>query len=174
MNILRYTTIAASLAVPMAVGAHDYSYVEGGYVSVDRGRDEDGGLRIAGSVPFTAAANGFAEFSDTGDFQQLSIGGQWHTQIATHLDFTAGASLEYVDSGPADDTGLGLRAGLRWLSPNGRFEVNPEIRSVEVFDDRATSLHVAGLAALSPTISAIAAVQGGDDGRVELGLRAYF
>lgn len=174
MNTMRIAKAVACIALPFTASAHNYSYVEGGYIDLDRGRNDDSGLRIAGSLPITSAVNTFGEFFDTGDIQQIGAGLQWHTLIANRLEFTAGASIENVDVGPEDDTGLGLRAGLRWLSPNQKFEVNPEIRSLEVFNDRSTSLRVAGLAAFNPNFSAVAAIQGGDDDRFELGLRAYF
>lgn len=174
MKIFPVASIVALTTLSLPVTAHDYSFAEAGYVSVDRGRSDDSGLRVAGSLPVTASVNAFAEFLDTGSFSQAEIGAQWHQRIAQRLDLTASLSIANVDTGPDDDSGIGLRAGLRWQSPNGQFEVNPEIRSLAVFDDRVTTLRLSGLAALSPDFHAVGTLQGGDDDRIELGLRAGF
>ncbi len=174
MKTLSLAGMAAGTTLAFASAAHDYSFAEGGYVSVDRGRDDDSGLRLAGSLPINAQFNAFAEFLDTGSYSQAEVGAQWHRPIAPRLDVTAGLSIANVDVDSTDDSGIGLRAGLRWLSPNRQFEINPEIRSLEVFDDRVTALRLSGLVALSPGFHALATVQGGDDDRLELGLRAGF
>mgnify|MGYP000406567446 CR=1 FL=1 len=166
-----FKALLAAALLPLTAAAHDYSTIEGGYVSVDRGRDDDAGFRFGFSAPLAPTFNLFGEYVDTGDFEQLSFGGQVHTPMANRLDFTAGVSVEHVDLGRVDDTGLGLRAGLRWLSPSRQFEVNPELRFVDVFDDESTSLRVAALATLNPAWALQGAVQGGDDDRFELGLR---
>jgi hypothetical protein len=40
---------AASALAFSAQAAPDYSFLEGGYVSIDRGRNDDSGLRFGGS-----------------------------------------------------------------------------------------------------------------------------
>lgn len=161
-------------ALPLAALAHDYSFIEGGYVSIDNGADDQGGIRIGGWVPVASQFNLIAEYADADDFSQLTLGGQFHAPLAPRLDWTAGATLENVEVGRADDSGIGLRGGLRWQSVSGQFEVNPEIRFVDVFEDESTSLRVAGLAAINSQVWMQAAIQTGDDDRMELGIRHGF
>lgn len=163
--------LIAGISVPLAAGAHDYSYIEGGYVRIERSRADDGGIRIAGMAPLAPQLSLFGEYADTGDFDQLSVGGLFHMPLENRLDLVAGVSLEAVDVGANDDTGIGLRAGLRWLSPSRLFEFNPEIRYVDAFDDGVASLRVAGLANIATALNLQAALQLGDDDRLELGLR---
>lgn len=161
-------------ALPLAALAHDYSFIEGGYVSIDNGAEDEGGIRIGGWIPLAPQFNLIAEYADADEFNQLSFGGQFHAPLSPQLDWTAGATMESIEVGRADDTGLGLRGGLRWQSTSGQFEVNPEIRFVDVFEDESTSLRVAGLAAINAQLWLQGAVQTGDDDRMELGIRHGF
>lgn len=164
---------AALLLLPLSAVAHNYTYVEGGFLNRDYGNNDDSGFRIAGSG---SIANNFAligEYSDVGDLDQLSAGGLFHTALTNDVDLNLGATFEHVDAGPVDDSGYGLRAGLRWgLMP--RLEMSPEIRYTDVFGSKDTSARLSGLFAFTPQLDLQAALQGGDDDRVEVGLRYNF
>lgn len=154
--------------------AFDYSYLEGGFVNRDSGRDDDAGARVAGSYAVLPQLAAIGEYVDTGDFEQLSAGVVFHAPIITALDFVGGATLEAVDGGNDDDTGLGLRAGVRWDLLPGVIEINPELRYVGAFEDDQTSLRVAGIGQIAPRFAVQAALQAGDDDRIELGMRYNF
>lgn len=160
--------------LPLAAAAHNYTYLEGGFLHRDFGDEDDSGFRIAGSADVAPPFALFGEYGDTGPLEQFSAGGLFHMPINNALDFTAGASVEHADAGPVDDTGYGLRAGLRWQFAGTRLEVDPELRYVDVFGDDGTSLRVAGLFAVAQNVDLQGAVQGGDDDRFELGLRYNF
>lgn len=161
-------------ALAPAAQAFDYNYLEGGFVSRDNGREDDGGFRIAGSAAVLPQLAAIGEYVDTGDLEQLSAGVVFHTPIIQALDFVGGATLEAVDAGNDDDTGLGLRAGVRWDLLPGVIEINPELRYVGAFEEDQTSLRVAGVGRIAPHFAVQAALQGGDDDRLELGMRYNF
>lgn len=171
---LRHGLTAAALLLPTAALAHDYTYIEGGYLDRDNGFGDDSGLRIAGSADVAPAFNLFGEYADTGDVEQLTAGGQFHTPLSSATDVFAGASLESIDVGPVDDTGYGLRAGLRWWAIPNQFELIPEVRHTDIFDEGATSLRLGGLVRIARSLDVQAAIQGGDDDRFEAGLRYGF
>ncbi len=173
---IRKTITAALLstvALPGAALAHSYTYIEGGFLDRDNGVTDDSGIRIAGSGQIARQFALIGEYADTGRYEQFSFGGQFFGPIDRDLDWTAGATLESVDIGPRDDTGFGLRAGLRWRFAKA-FEMHPEIRHVDVFDRRDTSLRVAGLFHFDRNLAIQAALQGGDDDRFEAGIRYSF
>lgn len=160
------------LSVPAL--SHNYTFLDGAVMSRDDGREDDAGLRIAGTgdlVPHLAA---IGQVVSTGEFDQLSAGAMFHTPISTAMDVTLGGTLEFVDDGRRDDTGLGARAGVRWQAIPARFELNPEILHVNVFDDIQSSLRVAGLYYLDRRLDLHGALQGGDEDRFEMGLRYNF
>lgn len=162
--------MAAGLALPAA--AADYRYLDGGVV--DR-EGSDTGLRMAGSGDVTPPLAVFGEVVDAGQYEQLSAGLMFHTPFGRGVDFNAGASLEAVDTGSQDDTGLGARAGIRWLVPEARgLELSPEIRHVMVFNDVITSLRASALFPVTQQFQMLGALQSGDDDRVELGMRYNF
>lgn len=163
--------LTAGLLLPAVAMAHNYTFIEGGYLDRDDGFRDDSGLRIAGSGDIAPTFNLFGEYADTGDVEQLSFGGQFHTPLNPVADFFAGASLENVDVGPTDDTGFGLRSGLRVWVLDQRAELIPEVRYVDVFDDGLTAFRLGGLLRLTGALDAQAAIQGGDDDRFEAGLR---
>lgn len=164
----------AALLLPMAASAHNYTFVEGGYVSRDTGAEDDAGVRIAGSAPIAPNLAIIGEYADTGPFEQLSAGVEFHTPMNPILDLTLGATLESIEAGRADETGLGLRGGLRWQVANTPLELNPGIRYVDVFDESSTSLRMGALFAMTRELDLQGAIQGGDDDRVELGVRYNF
>lgn len=170
----RITLVLAALALPLAAQAHDYTYLEGGLVSIDQGREDETGLRIGGSVSIAPQFALIGEVADAGDLSLLSAGGLFHTNLQRNLDLVAGLTLEHVDAGRVDDTGFGLRGGLRWLLADTALELNPELRLVEIFDDSSVSARLGALYGLTPKLSLQGAVQGGDDDRFEFGLRYDF
>ncbi|MEQ1439817.1 hypothetical protein AAG565_10655 [Fontimonas sp. SYSU GA230001] len=172
----RLLSLAAALlfALPAAAMADDYTYLEGGFLDRDNGRRaDDSGLRIAGSGSITRDIALIGEYADTGNFEQFSAGAIFHAPIERGLDWFAGATLEFADAGRDDDTGFGLRGGLRWRFARA-FELSPEIRHVRLFDSGDTSLRVAGLFRVAPQLDLQAALQAGDDDRIEAGLRYTF
>lgn len=178
MNTKHALTMAcltsAALFVPAGASAHNYNFVEGGFIDRDLEQASDSGLRIAGSADIARNFALFGEFSDVGELEQLTFGGLFHQALQHDLDGYGGVSLEMVDAGRSDDTGIGLRAGLRWTAPDPRFELNPEIRHFDVFDEGVTSLRVAGYFAIARPFDLQLALQTGDDDRFEAGARYNF
>lgn len=165
----------AIFSVAPAAWAYDYTYLEGGYVSIDRGRNDDSGLRLAGSVSVTPKVALIGELVDVDDdYSQLSAGALFHTPIDHQWDLALGATFEHVDVGSEDDTGFGLRGGARWRQPGGRLQLEPEVRLVDVFNDTASSVRLGALFELAPRLDLAGAFQGGDDDRLELGVRYRF
>ena len=166
--------LAAALLLPWAAQAHEYTYLKGGYVDVDRRGSDDGGLFVGGSIGLAPSFAAFGEYTDTGPFEQLSVGGLLHARLQPRLDLFGGASLEHVELRAADDTGLGLRGGLRWWAMPGKLELIPELRYLDVLNDDSTSLRGTALLRVAPRLDAQALLQGGDDDRIGLGLRYNF
>ncbi|MGB0955788.1 MAG: hypothetical protein ACPGZP_07275 [Panacagrimonas sp.] len=169
----RKTWLALLVAVPCAASAHNYSYLEGGLVNQDQGSDDETGIRIAGSYDLAPPIALFGEYADIDDYEQITAGALFHTALDKQLDLVLGASLENVDVGVDDDTGIGLRGGLRW-QPINHLEIHPEVRYVDVFDEDSTSVRVAGLFSVTPELDLQVAAQGGDDDRFEVGVRYNF
>lgn len=157
-----------------AAHAHDYTYLEGGYVDVDRGYSDDSGARIAGSLSVTEGVAVIGEYSDTGDVSQLSAGALFHTPLNNVWDLVLGGTLEHVDTGADDDTGFGLRGGAHWRNMNGRLQLEPELRLVDVYEDTAFSARMGAQYEIAPRLDLAGALQGGDDDRLELGVRYRF
>jgi len=173
----KLAAVAALAALPTLAAAHNYSYLEGGYVNRDNygtNDDNENGFRIGGSGDVHSNVALIGEYGSTGDIDQISAGAQFHAPINPMLDFTAGATAEHVDIDSADDTGYGLRSGVRWQTADGRFELWPEVRYIDVFDDDATSARLGGAVAVNNALDVTAAAQGGDDDRYEVGLRYNF
>jgi hypothetical protein len=166
--------VAALSIVPMTASAFDYNYVEGGYLHRDNSFSDDGGFRIGGSFGVLPQIAAFAEYGNTNSFDQFTAGALFHTPINEVLDFNAGASLENYNGHGHNDTGFGLRGGVRWNIIPGQWELNPELRYVHVSGDNATSARLGALYHINQNFSLNAALQGGDDDRVEAGVRYSF
>jgi hypothetical protein len=167
---------AALLLAPGLALAHNYNYIEGGYLHRDQAGDEDG-FRIAGSFDVLSPVAIFAEYGDVDQFSQLTIGGLWHTPLTRDLDLNLGASFEQFDhDNGGDDAGFGLRGGVRWAVPNTRLELNPELRYVNVDHDKAdgVSARLGALYQLTSALDLEGGVQAGDDDRFDLGVRYNF
>lgn len=167
--------LAVFCALPVPAAALNYDYIEGGYVRLDdeSGNDEDG-ARIKGSFDFIPNFALFGEYADTGPFEQATAGVLYHTAVTNLVDFNLGLSVEQAEFGNIDDTGFGARAGLRWQVASNGLEIMPEVRYLDVFENSSTSARLGALMPLGPQFGVVAAVQGGDDDRVELGLRYDF
>lgn len=174
---------ALFLLVPaLTCAQHDYSYIEGGFVNIDYDRGDDSGLRLGGSLDLGAPLALIGEYTDTGDFRQLSAGLLFYSPLDEGLDLTGGATLEHWDVGGRrgdDDLGIGLRGGLRWLALTeahnpGRLEIGGELRHVFIFDDSATSVRGSALYRIVDDLDLQGAIQVGDDDRFELGVRYHF
>jgi hypothetical protein len=177
MNNRTHGYVLAGMAVlallPAAAMAHNYTYLEGGYLNRDTPRGSNSGLRIAGSAAIAPPVALFGEYADTGDFDQFSAGLLFHSPLNNIVDLNLGVSFEHMTVRRASDSGIGLRGGLRWqLAP--QFELHPEIRHLRIFNRDSTSLRVAGLFALTPELDLQGAIQGGDDDRYEVGVRYNF
>jgi len=167
--------MAALLIAPTFAFAHNYNYLEGGYVHRDQAGTDDG-FRVNGSFDVLSPIAVFGEYDDVGHFGQLSLGGLWHTPLTNTLDLNLGASYEHYDwRHGGDDSGFGLRGGVRWMVPNLPLELDPGVRYVNLghgHDD--TSARLGALYRLTDALDVQAAVQAGDDDRVEAGLRYNF
>ena len=165
-------SLTAALLLPGTAAALDYRYVDGGFV--DRDTSTGLGVRMAGSAALTPPLALFGEVVDDDQFTQVSAGALFHTPIDSQLDFNAGGSVEIIDTGAGDDTGLGARMGLRWMVPDTRgLELSPEVRHV-VFDNSITVLRANALYPLTRNLLMQGALQGGDDDRIEIGVRYTF
>lgn len=170
------STLALGLAAPVALAASpSYTWLEGGYVELDGdGNRDDSGLRIAGSAPIANRLAIIGELADTGDYQQLSAGVLFHTPLSRVVDLNLGATFESIEVGNADDTGIGLRAGVHWTVAGLPLQLIPEVRHLDVFDETSTSLRFGGLFGVTPRLAVQAALQSGDDDRFEVGVRYSF
>ncbi|SER08022.1 hypothetical protein SAMN04488038_11576 [Solimonas aquatica] len=164
---------AAAVAVPALASAYDYSYVEGGYLNRDQPGDESG-VRVAGSFDIAKPVALFAEYDSVDYFDQFSIGGLYHQPFQRGMDLVLGVSLEHVEYDHNSDTGIGLRAGVRWTLPQTKLELNPELRYVSAGDEDGLSLRVGALFPITPKLKLQGGVQFGDDDRFDLGLRYEF
>lgn len=170
---LKLAAVAVLAALPTLAAAHNYNFVEGGYVSLDDDADgNESGFRIAGSGDVHPNLALIGEYGNVDDIDVISAGALFHTPINPEFDWTAGATYERVDAGDEED-GYGLRTGLRWQTADARFELNPEVRYVDVVDD-GTSVRLGALYALNQNLDLQAAIQEGDDDRLEAGVRYNF
>ena len=171
------STVAALIAAP-AASAFNYTYVEGGYGDIDIDGYDDSGFRFAGSFGVHPQVALIGEYADWGDLSQISLGAVFHAPLQKDLDFFAGGTFERVDYsgdfGDDDDTGFGLRAGLRWQIPGLPVQLIPEVRYLDVADDSLTSFRIGGLFTIMPRLDLVAGLQTGDDDRLELGARYNF
>ncbi|NGY06957.1 hypothetical protein [Solimonas terrae] len=166
---------AALLLAPALAFAHNYNYLEGGYVHRDQAGDEDG-FRANGSFDVLSPVAVFGEYDDVGHFEQLSVGGLWHTPLTRNVDLDLGGSYEHYDyNHGGSDSGFGLRGGVRWMVPNTRLELDPGLRYVDLGHGHSdTSARLDGLYQLTAALDLQAAVQSGDDDRFEAGVRYNF
>ncbi len=181
--------LAAAAAVTAQANELSYDYVELHYVDaeidVDGGGDVDGdGFAIDGSLALTDNVHVFAGFQSLDfdfdvDLSAFEIGGGWNQSIATGTDFVA--RLSYIDGeidtpiGDADDSGLGLAAGLRhFFTPE--FEGGAFIRHVDLDESGGeTSFLVEGEYYLTERFTTGLSLEFGDDATSwALGVRYYF
>lgn len=170
-------TLAAAAALsflPMVASAFDYNYVEGGYLHRNNDVANDGGFRIAGSFDVAPQIAAFGEYGSTNTYDQITAGGLFHTPINNALDFNAGASLEHFSGGGSTSTGFGLRTGVRWNIVPGQWELNPELRYMHVDGNNFTSARLGASYHINRQFDIQAAFQGGDEDRVEAGVRYNF
>lgn len=167
-------TAAALSCLPMVASAFDYNYVEGGYLHRDNDFADEGGFRIGGSFAIDPQVNLFGEYGSTNAYDQITAGAQFHTPINNELDFTAGGSLEHLSGGGHTSTGFGMRAGVRWNVVPGQWELNPEVRYTHLDGDNLTSARVGASYHINRQFDIQAALQGGDEDRVEAGVRYNF
>ncbi|MGH8444299.1 MAG: hypothetical protein ACREVL_03480 [Solimonas sp.] len=165
--------VAALLCAPAMAMAYDYSYLEGGYLHRDQGGDDDG-FRVAGSFDVLSPIAIFAEYDGVDDYDLLSVGALYHTPINNALDLVLGASFESIDNGHDDDTGFGLRGGVRWMVPRTRLELDPELRYVDYGHDDGLSVRLGAVYPITGALALQGGVQAGDDDRFDIGVRYNF
>lgn len=170
---LRSIAVAAMLALPAAAMAHDYTYLEGGFVSVDTGNDDDGGYFIGGSVSIAPQLAVIGEWTDIGEVEQIGGGLLYHMPLNRTIDFNAGATIEHISAGNADDTGFGLRGGVRWHAIPAKLELIPEVRYIN-FEEDGTSVRGTALFRATPQLDLQGFLQAGDDDRFGAGVRYNF
>ena len=163
----------AVVLVPTMASAADYNLVEGGFIQRDNYGRSDAGVRIAGMGDVVDALAVYGEFSSNDELNQFSTGLLFHAAINGEVDLFGGGGLEYVDVGPNEEVGFGLRGGARW-SPSNTIEFTPELRYYNAFDRGEVSLRLGGAYHINPRFALVAALQGGDDDRAEAGIRYYF
>ncbi len=168
------TAVAALSILPMTASAFDYNYVEGGYLHRNNVFSDDGGFRIGGSFDVAPQVAAFGEYGSTNSHDQITAGALFHTPINNALDFNAGASVEHFTGGGDRATGFGLRSGVRWNIVPGQWELNPEVRYVRVEGENLTSVRLGALYHINRNFAFNAAFQGGDDDRIEAGVRYNF
>lgn len=175
MNSRTYlkTGVAALLLAPALASAYSYNYLEGGYLNRDQA-GSDSGFRVAGAFDVFDPVALIAEFDHVDSFDQISVGALYHMPLQRGLDLNLGATFENFDYSHGSDSGLGLRAGLRWQLPQTKLELNPELRYVSVGDEDGMSLRVAALYPVAPKLKLQGSVQFGDDDRFDLGVRYEF
>lgn len=169
--------VATLLLAPAFAYAHDYNYIEGGFVHWDDQPGDDNGYRVKGSLDLLSPIAPFIEYNSIDDVHQLSLGGVFHTPLTQDLDLVLGGSYEHFDNDHGSDaSGYGLRGGVRWTIPNTKLELDPQVRYIDVdhHNGDATSFRVDALYALTPALDLQGAVQSGDDDRLEVGLRYSF
>lgn len=169
------TSVAAALCLGVAVAqAHDYTYVEGGLLQRHDRQQDDLGARIAGSVTLIPQLALIGEVSSADDYDQFSAGAVFHQPINSTIDWVVGGTVEHVDTGRVDDTGLGARGGLRiWLDED-RLELLPEVRVTRLFGRTDVSGRAGAAYEIAPKLDVIGAGQLGDEDRLEAGLRYRF
>lgn len=172
-SIRRLTALAALSLVPGMVSAADYNHIEGGFIQRDTYGRSDAGVRVGGMLGIVPSIAAYSEFSSNDELNQFSAGAVFHAPISQEVDFFAGGGIEYLDVGPSDDLGYGLRGGLRY-TPSKVIELSPEIRYFDAVGDGRVSLRLSGAYYIAPRFALVAAVQGGDDDRLEAGVRYRF
>lgn len=88
--------------------------------------DFDNGLHAAGNLRVQDTLRLFARYTST-DLDYLQLGAGWIMPLEPGFSLEFGGSLNFLDSGPVDDTGLGVHAvirmtPLRALTLSGKFE----------------------------------------------------
>ncbi|MGH8540834.1 MAG: hypothetical protein ACRETW_10065 [Stenotrophobium sp.] len=164
--------VAALALLPSIASAFDYNYFEGGYLYRNNDQVDASGFRLAGSVDVVPHVAVFAEYGDTGHYNQIGAGALFHTPINSTLDLNLGASVEHADSNHDSDTGIGLRGGVRWKILS-QLEIDPELRFIDLYRGM-TSARLGALYRINPAIDIQGAAQVGDEDRVEASLRYNF
>jgi len=172
---IRYTVAAAAIvALPGIASAFDYNYVEGGFMHRHNDYESDSGFRLAGSYDLAAPVAIIGEYGNTGNYDSISVGGLFHTPINNVLDLNLGATLEHASVPHDDDTGFGLRGGVRWNVVPGQWELNPELRYVNVLHKDMLSARVGAQYHINRNLDLQLALQGGDEDHAEVGVRYHF
>lgn len=166
----------AALGCSASALAHNYTYIDALYLNTDPDTGEDfDGFGIGGAAAVSPDLHLFGQISDQDELERLTAGLALNHNLQPGLDLVAGASFESIEIGNSDDTGIGLRADLRWLVPDTRLELAPGLRYVDLYDDGDTALRLAGRFAISPKVKLQAAMEFADDAdTVSAGARFEF
>lgn len=173
---LRKTMIVAATfaTLPAMASSFDYNNIEGGFLHRNNDFESGNGFRIGGSFNIAPQVAVIGEYGNAGDYDNLSVGGLFHTPINGVLDLNLGATLEHASAPHDSDTGFGLRGGVRWNVVPGEWELDPELRYVSILNHDGVSARAAALYHVNPNLDLQAALQGGDEDRAEVGVRYNF
>ena len=118
--------ILMMFVAPAFADGPSYNYFLGTYQDIEIdgvGGDIDGdGLGIAGSVEIADSWHGFASYTSADfdfsvDFDQLAIGGGYHSPLNENVDLVARLAYIQLDASAlgfsADDDGFGVSVGMR-------------------------------------------------------------
>lgn len=182
------TTLLGLLILPVAALADgfDYTFVEASIVNteIDVGPfDIDGdGIGVIGSFALTDEIHLIGGYSDEDygagfDRSVLNVGGGFNTGLNANLDFVAQLSYYEVEVssgfGSADDSGLGLGAGIRGR-PGENVELNAGLTYLDL-DDSDTVLSAGVRYYFSETFAITGGLADDDSGMSwSIGVRAEF
>lgn len=188
--MLRTIAVISSLVLgaPALAETPNWNYAEAGWQRIDideSGIDADAdGFGIGGAFELAdswhiLASYQTADFDFGIDFDQLTIGGGYHTAITDTTEFVADLSYVRVEASAggssADDDGLAGRIGLRSMLTD-QFELAGFITQTEL-DDSGGDTAIGGEAwySFTPMFAAGANVSFSDDvTQYGLGFRVYF
>ena len=176
------------LSAPALADTPKWNYAEAGWQRIDideSGIDADAdGFGIGGAFELAdswhvLASYQTADFDFGIDFDQLTIGGGYHTAITDTTEFVADLSYVRVEASAggssADDDGLAGRIGLRSMLTD-QFELAGFITQTEL-DDSGGDTAIGGQAwySFTPMFAAGANVSFSDDvTQYGIGFRVYF
>lgn len=148
-----------AMAMPFAATADiNYSFVELDYILFDDD-DDTNAYRLKGSFAITDNIFILGDYTtfdlDEGDFDTVSLGVGYRHGINEQLDLYGALSIEYVDADIDDDTGLGLRAGARFMVMP-QLELKGELHHInDVFEEDTTLVTLGGQFLFTPAIGAV-------------------
>lgn len=166
MRAMTKGVVLAALVVgaPAMAAQFDYHYIDAGLVLADTSGTSDGkGLGVAGSLELPQLyqnATGYGSLRyidfDGGNLLNLESGLGFHWPIASVVDFTGGAGLEFnkYSSGGGSDLGFGLNAGVRARPFAPQWELKGGLKYVDIGPYNDTSVVLGARYSFQPGMSA--------------------